>query len=278
MVFNNRFFQITSWSNLLFRQLPTRSHSWANKLVSFFIILAVLDLLVTWWQPIFLPLTAVVWSILLLLLVWFFWFKIDYLTAWLAGSLFLFLFWSGSFNLWLFFNYTWQRIIFLFIFMALSWWYLSEWQRHAQKFFALARAAGPMPTMVVGAVTVFILGASANNFLVYLDVSFWKLLAVFFSPLPFLFWGLMQVNNWSLAKHWPYGLAALFIQLQAFVLVMWLPLDSYVSGFCLAVIYIILALSLNQEAQGFINKRQYIQEIIILLIVLFLVLLTAAWF
>ncbi|MFZ5391309.1 MAG: hypothetical protein ACOZAJ_03490 [Patescibacteria group bacterium] len=278
MVFKRKFSSIRSWGSRFFKQLPTRSHSWADRLVGFFIVLAVLDLVVVWWQPVWLPLAALVWFILLLLLIWLFWFELDYLLTWLVSSLVLFLFWSASFNIWLFFNYTWQRLIFLLVFVVLTWWYLSEWQRHAQKFFSAARAAGPIPTLVVTAATVFMLGASAQSFLVYLDAPFWKLLAVFFTPLPFLFWALVHVNEYPAAKQLPYLLAGLFLQLQAFILIMWLPFNAYTAGFCLAVVYVMLALSLRQEVQGFINKRQYLQEIIILVVGLSLVLLTTAWF
>ncbi len=278
MVFKKNFSSISSWGSRFFKQLPTRSHSWADRLVGFFIFLGVIDLLIVWWQPIWLPLAALVWFILLLLLIWLFWFELDYLATWLSSSLVLWLFWSASFNIWLFFNYTWQRLFFLIIFIVLSWWYLSEWQRHAQKFFAAARSAGPIPALVITSVTVFMLGASAQSFVVYLDAPFWTLAAIFFTPLPFLFLALMYINGYPLFKHLPYLLASLFLLFQSFVLIMWLPFNSYTAGFVLTAFYMALALSLRQEVQGFINRRQYLQEIIILAVGLLLVLLTAAWF
>jgi len=272
-----RLFFVSVWGGFK-HHLPTRSHHLADRLVAFFTALAVADMLIDWWQPVLLPLTAIGLVVLLLLLIWLFSFKVDYLGNWLVGSLTLFLFWLSSFGLWLFWDSTWSRLIFLAIFVILSWWYLSEWQRHAQKFFTLAKAAGSTPTMVVGAFTIFCLTATAQSFLVYLATSFWDLLFWFFLPTILLFVGLMHVNNWSLLKQWPYALAWLVLGLQFFILLTWLPFNAYSAGFCLAMLYVVLGLSLRQEALGFINRRHYFQELAAVLVAVAVVLSTAVWF
>jgi hypothetical protein len=200
------------------------------------------------------------------------------LFSWLSGSIVLLCYWVSTFLLWLFLEDFWYRVVILALTVFFTWWYLREWHRLRLTLFLGEAGAGSTPTLVLGFISYFALGSSAESFLVFLNTPLWQLILAFYLPMAALIICLVYNSGWSLVKDWSYWFSGLIIILQIFILVLWWPTSFYVVGFTMAAVFAALALVLRQEAQGFINRRFYSRELSLVLAALLLVLLTARWF
>jgi hypothetical protein len=241
-------------------------------------ILAIAPLAVVWYNPF-----SIFYAAAFLVLVWLVacyrqWAGWQHMGSFLAGALTLLIFWGSVFVVWLFLENDVYRVLLLAVLAMTSWWYLGEWQRVRVALFAGEAGAGAAPTLAVGFLASFCLTASAESFLVYLSTHVWVLLFTFFLPILVLLLTFVYTSGWSLVRHAPYWLTGSLVLVQVFLLGLWWPTSSYVIGFTMAVAFAAVALSLRQEAQGFINRRSFLRELAVLVVAWMVVLVGARWF
>ncbi len=233
--------------------------------------------LALWYEPFLLPYAAGVLVWLMGIAVWWQWLGTRHFGAWLAGATTLTLFWASSFVFWLFLENPSYRVLWLVLLALCSWWYLTEWHRLRQRLFVGEPLVASAPNLTLGFLIAFTLGVSAESFLVYLDASVFSLFLVFYLPLVASFIALAKLSGWSPLQAPVYPITAAVLLAQVFALVTWWPTSFYVAGFTLAVTYLVVALVVRQESQGFLNRRSFWRELGVLLGSLALVLLSARW-
>ena len=252
-----------------------RSRWWWRWLVAGAILI---PLGLDWYNPFLLRYAILIEAVIFIVVLWLQWSGWGRLLSWLAASLVLLCYWASTFFLWLFLENFWYRLVILGLTAFFTWWYLREWQRLRLTLFLGEAGAGSTPTLVLGFISCFAFGSSAQSFLVFLSTPLWQLILAFYLPIAALIICFVYASGWSLIKHWPYWFSGLIIMLQMFVLVTWWPTSFYVVGFTLVALFALLALVLRQEAQGFVNRRFFSRELSLALAALFLVLLSARWF
>jgi len=231
-----------------------------------------------WWQPFLLTYAALVLAVTAAITAWRTWERGVALLAWLASLFMLALYWGSSFLLWLFLETTSVRLLLLSICAIVGWWYLVDWHRYRRLGDEAERGSGQLSTVAAGFMSALALGSAAQGLIVFLDTALWTLLWGCYLPLVLSFISLVYINGWSVRRAWAYYLTAAAVLLQVFILVTWWPTTIFTVGFVLAVTYAMLGLSLRQEAQGFINRRSFGKELLLLAVALVIVLLTASWY
>lgn len=259
------------------RQALTRSRQVVTLATVLLMFLVLVVFVGVWWQPYIITWAFLALLIILLGICWWYWSGLKNLANWLSASVTLAIFWFSSFGLWLFFESTWQRLLYLIFFLVISWWYLLEWQQQAQKFFSLARGAGLGPTLILGFLSILSLNTSAVSLLVFLHLPVWQLFVYFYFPSVIMLGAFLYVSGWNSPARWPYFLSGAVIMFEGFALTLWWPVAALISGLTLAGLFTVLALAFVQESQGFFNRRSYIKEIIIITLAIIFVLLTARW-
>lgn len=263
-----------SWSKLLSARLGGARWLWRWLLALFSIV----PLVITWYNP-FLLRYAVIGTIFLWLLVmWQQWSGWDKFVSWLVAGLVLLIYWASILLMWLFLENYWYRVAMIVLNAFFSWWYLREWQRLRLKFFLGEAGAGSTPTLVLSFISCFALGSSAESLLVYLNTPLWQLLLAFYVPMAALLICFVYSSGWSPLRKWAYWFSSLIILLQVFILATWWPTSFYVVGFTLAVTFVLAALIMRQESQGFISRRSFVRELSLVMAVLLLVLISARWY
>ncbi len=241
-------------------------------------IFSMCPLILTWYNPFLLRYAIISLIVLWVLVMWQQWSGWDKFVSWLVAGIVLLIYWSSILLMWLFLENYWYRVAMILLNSFFSWWYLREWQRLRLKFFLGEAGAGSTPTLVVSFISCFALGSSAESFLVYLNTPLWQLLLVFYLPMAALLICFVYASGLSPVKKWVYWFSSLLILLQIFILSTWWPTSFYVVGFILASAFVLAALVMRQEAQGFINRRSFIREISLVMAVLLLVLISARWY
>lgn len=256
---------------------PRRGEWFSRWLVASLSVAVLLPPIMLWFEPLLLPYAAGLLAFAVGIGIWWQWLGREHLAAWISGALTVSMFWASSFVFWLFLENPLYRVVWLLLLGLFSWWYLTEWRRSRQKLFIGEPLVPSAPTLALGFLTAFTLGVSAESFLVYLNVSLGWLWLLFYTPLVVSFVTLTQLSGWSLVKHAAYPLTAAVLLAQVFAVVTWWPTSFYVAGFTLALSYLVVALVVRQEAQGFINRRSFSRELGLLLGCLAVVLLLARW-
>lgn len=233
--------------------------------------------MLVWWKPSLIFYGAGEVFLITVLVVWWQWAGSKYMAAWASTSIILVLFWFSMFILWLFIETIPYRILIMLTVAYFSWWYINEWKYARQRLLFDSQHVSSVANMVLGFITVFSLVAAAEGLLVFADIPLWPLLTIFYLAMVISVLALIKANGWSLVERWRYLATAAVILFEALLVVMWWPTSFYVIGFTVAIVYLIIALSLRQEAQGFLNRRVYSIELISLGLVLGLALLTARW-
>lgn len=231
-----------------------------------------------WWNPFYIKYAAISVILLWLLVLWWQWPGWGRLASWLTAGLVLLFYWVGTFTMWLFLENDWYRLLLLLVTAFFTWWYLREWHRLRLTLFMGELGAGSTPTLILGFLTCFTLGSSAESFLVFLNTPVWLLTLLFFLPAGAQIVFFTYASGWSLIKRWLYWFTGFIVMLQVFLLATWWPTSFYVVGFTLAMAYALVALVLRQESQGFISKRSFSRELSLVIGALILVLLTARWY
>lgn len=231
-----------------------------------------------WFNPFYINYAVFTIIILWSVVLWWQWPGWGRLASWVTASIVLFSYWSSTFMMWLFLENIWNRLALLLLTSFFTWWYLREWQRLRLTLFMGEAGAGSTPTLVLGFLTCFALGSSAESFLVYLNIPVWLLTILFFIPAAAQIICFSYASGWSLVKRWLYWFTGLAVMLQIFLMTTWWPTSFYVIGFTQAAAFALIALILRQESQGFISKRSFGRELSLVLGALILVLLTARWY
>lgn len=241
-------------------------------------LLSILPLCLTWYNPFWLPPAVLIIVVLWLVVMWQQWFGWGYLFSWLTGGAVLMCYWSSLFLMWLFLENFWYRLITIVLVSFFTWWYMREWQRSRLKIFGGEAGAGSTPTLVLGFISCFAFGVTAESFLVFLNMPLRHLLLAFYLPMAVLLICFIYASGWSLVRQWVYWFTGLLIMLQVFILTTWWPTSFYVIGFTLAAVFALIALILRQESQGFISRRSFNRELSLILGALLLVLISARWY
>ncbi len=256
---------------------PRRGEWFSRWLIRALALAVLLPLVATWYEPLLLPYAIGVLFFTIGLAVWWQWLGLEHVGAWLAGAATLALFWSSSFAFWLFLENPRYRVVWLLVLAVFSWWYLTEWQRLRQKLFIGEPLVASSPNLALGFLTTLSLGVSAEGFLVYLNTPLPWLWLLCYGPLVVSFLGLCQLSGWSPFSRPLYPLTAAVVLAEVFAVVTWWPTSLYVTGFTLGATYLVVAVVVRQEAQGFVNRRSLGRELGVLLGSLVLVLLLARW-
>jgi len=233
---------------------------------------------IIWWQPFLLSYTILVLGVMVALSAWRTWERGGALLPWLASLFMLALYWGSSFLFWLFLETTPVRLLLLSVCAIVGWWYLVDWRRYRRLGNETERGSDQLSTVAVGFISALALGSAAQGLIVFLDTTLLTLLWGCYLPLVLSFVALVYINGWSVRRAWAYYLTAAAVLLQVFILVTWWPTSIFAVGFVLAVTYAALGLTLRQEAQGFINRRSFSKELLLLAAALVLVLTTAPWY
>ncbi|GEM_PF-1830913 len=258
-----------------FRRGSASSTRWWPVLVA---LAAALPYLTTWLDPQRIWLALIFMAALAVLVAWLQWVGREHIGSWLASYGVLVISWGGWFFLWLFIEQSWHRLLVVVAVAGLSWWYLDEWRRRQQLIGLGADTLQGTPALVLGFVATFGLGVGAESLLVFLNTPLWKLAATTYLPMALCFAATMVLSGWSLVRHAQSLLLAVVVLGQVFVLATWWPTSAYVVGFTMAVTYLALALTLRQEAQGFISRRSFARELSALSLLTALVLGSARWY
>ncbi|MBI5466482.1 MAG: hypothetical protein HY974_04290 [Candidatus Kerfeldbacteria bacterium] len=231
-----------------------------------------------WWQPFLLSYAILILGLAVSLTAWWTWERGASFLGWLAWLFMLTLYWSSSFLFWLFLETTLVRIFLLVAVVAVAWWYLVDWRQHRYALSVSQRGGGQLSSVAVGFISALALGSAAQGLIVFLDAPLWLLLLGCYLPLVLSFISLVYINGWSVRQAWIYYLTSAAVLLQVFIVSTWWPTSLYAVGFVMATVYAALGLALRQEAQGFINRRSFSRELLILAVALSVVLATAPWY
>ncbi len=234
-------------------------------------------LFLTWRNPFQITYAVGFMAVLWILVMWLQWTDWGKIGSWFSAGLVFLIFWGSSFLMWLFLEDYWYRWLTILVITFFTWWYMREWQRLRLTMFLGESGAGSGPTLLLGVISFFALGVSAQSFLVYLSIPFWVLLLAFYLPMVVLVISFVHASGCSLKK-WPIWFTAVMVILQIFIMVTWWPTSFYVIGFTLACAFAVCALIMRQEMQGFISRRSLSRELSLIIGSLILVLLTARWY
>lgn len=238
----------------------------------------ILPLSLVWYNPFLLKYCISGVIALLIIVLWQQWSGWGRLVSWLTAGFVLACYWGSTFLMWLFLENSLYRLVLLALTAFFTGWYLREWQRLRLTLFLGEAGAGATPTLVLGFLSCFALGSAAESFLVFLNTPIWLLLLAFYLPAGMLVICFVYASGWSLIKKWFYWFTGLAVMLQVFLLATWWPTSFYVVGFVVAATYVLIALVLRQEAQGFISRRSFSRELSLVIGALLLVILTARWY
>lgn len=256
-----------------------RHGQWFSKLLVRAVSAGVLiPLLMVWWNPQLLPYAAAVFVLVSGVIVWWQWSGISHLVPWVGAGLTFLLYWASQFVWWLFLEQTGYRLLFLILVAVCSAWYMDEWHRVRQKLLIDEPVVSSAPTMVLGFLTALAIGTVSQSLVVYLDVSLWWLLLTMYVPLALSFIAMSQACGWRPFRNWRHMLTSSVVLLEVFVLVTWWPTSVQVVGFTLAGVYLLIALVIQQEAQGFLNRRALAREVGVVAAAVAFVLMTARWY
>ncbi|MFA4819093.1 MAG: hypothetical protein WC621_04585 [Patescibacteria group bacterium] len=263
--------------NFLFRQLPARTQRTIKIFNVVWLALLLMPFILVWVQPFVWFYSSLALVVVNIIIWWWHWTGFNKLRSWLVGGI-TFMLWSWSlFSWWFFLEDVIIRLFFLVFVAVISFWYLWEWHQSAKKVLTTVIGAGPNPTLIVGLLTVMGLTASAQYLLILFGWQLWLLTLLFFLPQIWFYSAWLQSSGWSLVKHWRPGLFGVVLLWQVFVLVLWWPSGPALAGLISALVYLLVILSVRQEAQGFINYRLFRREIALIFLIGLLALFTARW-
>jgi hypothetical protein len=256
---------------------PRRGEWFSRWLIRALSLGILLPSIAAWFEPLLIPYALSVLIFAVGITLWWQWLGREHLMTWLAGAVTLSLFWCSSFSLWIFLENPRYRVLWLVLLALFSWWYLTEWQRLRQKLFIGEPLAASSPNLALGFLTALAFGVSAEGFLVYLNTPLLWLWLLCYVPLVLSFLGLCQLSGWSPWRKLAYPFTAAVVLAEVFAITTWWPSSLYVTGFTLGVTYLVLAVLVRQEAQGFVNRRSLVRELGALLGCLVFALLLARW-
>jgi len=262
---------------LILRGLVVHSTKPERWLLSAIAILSVVPFIATWLNPFLIWYAVGFLGLLVTISAWRLWLGIGTLTRFVAAVLLLIFYWFSALTFWLFLENPFYRLVFIGLLGAVSWWYLKWWLEWRLSLLLSSGAVSVTPSLVVGFLTSFFIVMAAESFLIFLGISGFVLWMVFFAAWLLTIISLGILQGWSLVWYWRYYVTMSVVAAQVFLLATWLPTSFYVIGFFAAVSLAILLLSLRQENQGFINRRLFTRDLLVITAALLLALLTARW-
>ncbi len=250
----------------------------SNKLTPYIVSLAVILPPILVWRNINFYYVGWFYVALAAIVMWLWWQPGERINKVVWPWIALVIFWFSSWPMFLLLSHDLYRVIFLILQLVITWWYLSSWLTNQSHILGLIKGAGLIPTSAVCWLVFFFLGATATAWLVLLGTKLWLIIIFYLLALLFLIGALWWTAGWNFWQHWPYALVLGLVQLEIFIVTLWLPTSFYLIGWLQASSFLLLFLLIWHEASLAISRRQLIRYLILLFMATVVLIWSARWF
>lgn len=240
-------------------------------------VLASAPFVMLWFFPKLLIYAFIYLVVLAGILFWSLWEPGRLAKAWWPW-LTLFLFWLSCLIFFLFIEGDYYTFIFSFFIALITAWYLYGWLIGNSQLVEINRGAGLVATIILVNFSIFFFSISVNSLLVYLNYSYWLLFGLYSLIILLLSLAVGWSAGWRLKEYWPYLFTLLIIQLQAFVVLNWLPVSSYIIAWFLSLLFFIVFLLSRFDTGLTISRRTLLYYLLSLGASSLFILLTIRWF
>ncbi len=190
----------------------------------------------------------------------------------------IFIYWICGLIFYLFIDGDWYRFAFAFLIAIISAWYMYGWLISSSQLLEVNKGAGLVATLILTWFNIFFAAVAANGLLIYLNYSYWLLFSIYGLIIALLSLALGWVVGWRVKAHWPYLAVSLILQLQAFIVLNWLPINFYAIGWFLALLFFVVFMFSRFDTGLTISRRTLGYYLLSLVISSGILLITIRWF